>query len=164
MNEFPEPTSFERSLSTVALPIVKLDRDMLFYEAGRMAATRERSRQQTLLGRYGWPSSFAAMTTVAALLLAIVLAQSGNVATSVGTVSHPLASNPSPELLTSPRESESSGGSIAAILKEARDCDRVAGEGVDAPLPVVAASLNAPHEAGTSLFCRESLDEFLRDR
>ena len=128
-----------------------------------MAATRERSSQRTLLARFGWPSSFVAMTTVS-LLLAIVLAQNGNVATSVGVVSHPLAGNTLPELLTSPRESASSGAGIAAILNEARDWDQVVGEGMDAPLPVAVASLSAPREAETSLFRRESLDEFLRDR
>src|SRR5208283_4391930 len=58
-NEFPKLTAFEVSLASLALQPAALDRESLFFQAGREAALREAGSQRSWLCRWGWPTGFS---------------------------------------------------------------------------------------------------------
>ena len=80
----PDPSGAERSLPPELIGLEaqlaalrpredRLDRERLMFEAGRASVECKRP---TAVARWGWPASFAAMSSVAAALLAMLLLDS----------------------------------------------------------------------------------------
>jgi len=163
-NEFPKLTAFEVSLASLALQPAALDRESLFFQAGREAALREAGSQRSWLCRWGWPTGFSVMTAIAAALLAMLSlrAEPITVPPVAGTTPEVAAATAAPFVLPDrdPRQEDR----LAGIVTYSGLCDEILREGINARLPETVASDEATAVAARPMSYEELLNQILQEQ
>jgi len=151
-------TPLEESLASVAPRPLDFDRDVFFYRAGELAARRDCDMEQTPLRRWGWPAAFSAMTTAAAILLAMQCHRQGTADIPDGGRAVPESVAESLPVRDPAAQPESR---LAEMMEYQRLCDAIFRDGIDAHLPEAVVSSETKTDSTVSLSSAELLNQML---
>jgi len=154
-HEFPKLSAFESALAALEPRAAEIDREALFFAAGRAAALRDENERRSPAVRWSWPLAFSAMTAVAAMLLVMLLHRPAPVDAPAVARLPPAVPIVEPQVELHPADS------TVAAYSHLRD--ELLRHGIDAGMPPAAAPTAPVVAAAGPLTYRELLAGTLRD-